>query len=173
MSNKLIKDFNLYFDKIEEALQSSKDINWDKTNNSLTGLFEVNNTQYKIKCLKQVGNNWTFSFYYLDNNNDWSIEMKNDGINSFKVLPTIQNGIKYLYNITKPNSIIFSAIDSNENRKGIYLNFCKSFCDEIGFKFSNRGNNDLMIYVLFDDNISDIDKDDIMYSVKKIIEIGK
>jgi hypothetical protein len=30
-----------------------------------------------------------------------------------------------------------------------------------------------MIYVLFDDNISDIDKDDIMYSVKKIIEIGK
>jgi hypothetical protein len=173
MSNKLIKDFNLYFDKIEVALQSPQDINWENTDDSLIGLFEVNNTEYKIKCLKQVGNNWTFSFYYLDNDNEWSIEMKNDGINSFKVLPTIQNSIKYLYNLVKPNSIIFSAIDSNETRKRLYLNFCKSFCDEIGFKFSNRGNEDLMLYVLFNDNISDNDKDDIMHSVKKIIEIGK
>lgn len=169
----IIEKFNSYFDKLEEAIKSIQNIDWKSNDDSLIGLFEVNNTQYKIECIRQISNNWTYSFYYLDDDGYWSTQMKNDGINSFKVLSTIEAGIKYLYYNKNPNSIIFSAIDSNDTRKRLYHNFCVKFCNDIGFILKSNGLGDKMLYILFNNNLKDNDKDDIMSSVKKIIEIGK
>jgi len=168
-----IKKFDDYLNKLDEALNSNININWIETNTTLIGEFEVNDSKYEIECKKQISNNWTFSFFYLDDNGDYISSMKNDGINMYKVLSAIKTGFYYLYDAKSPNSIIFSAIDDSNTRKRLYTSFCETFCKEKKMKFLNKGNSKYIIYVLFNDSLNQNEKDNILYSLQKIIELYK
>lgn len=170
----LIEKFDEYFNKIGESLDSSLDINWSVIKNGYLGQFNVDDWNYKIEYLKQIGNNWSFSFSYFDKDkNIWSYQISHKGTSGLNVLSTIKEGLYNMYNFTKPNSIIFSAIDSSDTRKRLYQSFCEEFCQKNNWKFSNRGNNDSQIFVMFDDSVSNEHKEEIMQSVKKIVETGK
>ena len=68
-----MKRFNEYFDKIEESLDNPSQINWIINNNSYIGEFMIDNVEYRIEYVKQIGNNWSYSFSYFDiDKNTWS-----------------------------------------------------------------------------------------------------
>jgi hypothetical protein len=170
----LIKRFNDYFNKLEEALNTPSEIDWSKENNNLIGFFDINDIKYKIECLKQIGNNYAYLFSFYDTElNDWSFRLTNKGLDSFKVLSTIKEGLNYVFKNLNPNSVIFSAIDNSDSRKRIYLTFCETFCKENSLLFLDKGTNDRKIYLLYKDNLSSVDKEEIMESLIKVIEIGK
>jgi len=170
----LIKKFNEYFDKIEESINSPKSIDWENTEGEYIGKFSVEDIDYRIEYLRQIGNNWSYSFSYFDiNKNIWSYEISHKGTGGFAVLSTVKSGLYYVYEKTSPNSIIFSAIDYSETRKRLYQAFCEEFCEKNKWKFSNRGTEDKRLFLMFNDKVSDSDKEEIMLSVKKIVESGK
>lgn len=170
----LIKKFNEYFNKLEEALNSPSDIRWITENENLIGLFEINDTKYKIECLKQIGNNYAYMFsFYNTEINDWSFKLNNKGLDSFKVLSTIKEGLNCVFKTLNPNSVIFSAIDNSDSRKRIYLTFCETFCKENSLLFLDKGTKERKIYLLYKDNLLSEDKEEIMSSLIKVIEIGK
>ena len=169
----LIKKFNDYIDIVEESLDSPVIVSWRiDDDDSLVGYFEIDDIVYKIECFKQFGNNWSYSFSFLDGNN-WSFELNNSNKSIFRVLSTIQTNIYYLYEQKNPNSILFSAIDSNDTRKRLYSSVCTKFCKDKNLNLSNRGNDDYIMYLIFKKDLSDIDKGNVFKSVKKVIEQGK
>jgi len=170
----LIKRFNRYFDKIEESLNSPKEIEWIENDSESIGRFKVGEFDYRIEFIKQIGNNWSYSLSYFDKEGEvWSYNISQKGPGGFSVLSTIKSSLYYLNDLYKPNSIIFSAIDSSETRKRLYLNFCQEFCKSNKWKFSNRGTEDKKLFLMFNDDISDVEKEQTMKSVIKVIEIGK
>lgn len=168
----LINRFNDYFDRIEESLDSPQKVKWMESDDSLMGFFKVGNIKYRIECIKQIGNNYSYSFSFL-NNEKWEYDLNNIGSDGLKVLSTIMYGIDYLYDTFSPNSIIFSAIDKSDTRKRLYKIYCDKFCIKNDYKLSNRGNEDMVMFILFNDKVSDMEKEEIFGSVKKIIEDGK
>lgn len=170
----LIQNFDEYFNKIEESINSPKEIKWSFNNNQYIGFFNVDDSDYRIEYLKQVGNNWSFSFSYFDvKMNEWSYDISHKGSGGYSVLSTIKLWFNTMYEKTNPNSIIFSAIDSSDTRKRLYKFFCEKFCQKNNWKFTSRGNDELHLFVMFDDSISNSDKEEVMISVKKVVEIGK
>lgn len=167
----LLEKFEEYFLHLEESLSTPSKVDWIQTDKNYIGYFEINNRKYRIEYLKQIGENYSFSFSYFKDEY-WNYEITNIG-NGFRVLSTIIESIDYLYNQTKPDSIIFSAIDDNTTRKRLYEKYCKDFCRKYNFKLSNRGNDKMIMFVLFDDNISNDRKEYIFQSAKKIVEEGK
>jgi len=167
----LVDRFNDYFSKIEEALSSPQDISWNFSDESSVGFFDINGVKYRIEYLKQIGNNYSYSFSIFKGGN-WIYDISEDG-NVFKVLSTIIHALELLFNKTGPDSIIFSAIDDNVTRKRIYERYCKDFCQKYNYKLSNRGNEKFVMFVMFDNTLLDDRKEDIFQSVKKVIEIGK
>jgi len=168
----LIKRFNDYFDKIEEALNTPAEINWQEGQEALIGFFEVDGNKYRIECLKQIGNNYSYSFAIFKDGN-WSYELTNIGRSGFSVLATITVGLEHLYQKRTPNSIMFSAVDNNDTRKRLYKSHCDKFCAKHGYKLSNRGNEMQVLFLMFNDNLNDEQKEEIMQSVQKIVEEGK
>jgi len=169
----LIRKFNEYISIVQESLDSPEIVSWRvNDDSSLIGYFEIDNIIYKIESYKQIGNNWTYSFSSLENNK-WCFELKAVGNIAFRILATIKSNLYFLYEQKKPNSIIFSAIDSNDTRKRLYSYFCERFCNEKGLTLSNRGNGDYILYLIFNNNLDLVDKDDIFKSVQKVIEKGK
>jgi hypothetical protein len=168
----IFKKINDYFDFISESLNSPKDIDWKIIDGNLIGFFEVNSVLYRIECLMQIGNNYSFSFSW-NNNGIWEYNITNFERGAFYVLSTIISGIEYLYNQYKPNSIIFSAIDESSTRKRLYKQYCDSFCKKTNYKLIDRGNEKFIMYVIYNENISDSEKEDIFNSIQKIIEDGK
>jgi len=167
----LIDKFNEYFNKLQESLNSPQDISWVKDFDNFIGNFEINDNKYRIEYLKQIGENYSYSFSILKDGK-WSYDVSNIG-DGFKVLSTITNGISFLFEKTNPDSITFSAIDENDTRKRLYERFCNDFCKKNNFKLSNRGTEEIIIFVLFNDMLSNDRKELIFQSVKKIIEEGK
>jgi hypothetical protein len=170
----LMKRFNEYFNKIEESLTNPSQINWLINNNSYIGNFTVDDVEYKIEYLKQIGNNWSYSFSYFDiDKNIWSYNISNKGSSGFSELSTVKFGLYYLYDKTKPNSIVFSAIDSSNTRRRLYQSFCEEFCKNNNWNFSNRGSDEKRLFVMFNNNISDSDKEEVFLSVQKVVELSK
>jgi hypothetical protein len=146
----IIKRFNDYIYSVLESLNSNIDIDWIKSENEIYGYFYVNDIKYRLEFIKQIGNNWSYSFSYEKDNKylyEIPTELRFDG---FKVLSAVKNGLYYLYELIKPNSIIFSAIDSSDTRKRLYKNFCKSFSDDMNLNMTNRGTEEKQVYLLFD-----------------------
>ena len=170
----LMKRFNEYFDKIEESLDNPSQINWIINNNSYIGEFMIDNVEYRIEYVKQIGNNWSYSFSYFDiDKNTWSYNISHKGSVGFVVLSTVKSGLYHLYDKTNPNSIIFSSIDSSDTRKRLYQSFCEEFCKNNNWIFSNRGSDDKRLFVMFNNDISDSDKEEVFLSVQKIVELSK
>lgn len=169
----LIKRFNEYFDKIEESLNTPSEITWIDNDLVLDGLFKIDDIDYKIECKKQIGNNWSFTFYFLNDSDNWSSEISHKGISSLRVFSTIKEGIIYLYENKKPDSIIFSAIDDSDTRKRLYTSFCVDFCEKENLKFLDRGTDKRKLFIIFNDNLSTERKEDIFSSATKVIEEGK
>jgi hypothetical protein len=170
----LMKIFNEYFDKIEESLDNPSQINWIINNNSYIGEFTIDNVEYRIEYVKQIGNNWSYSFSYFDNDkNIWSYNISHKGSGGFGVLSTVKSGFYHLYDKTNPNSIIFSAIDSSNTRKRLYQSFCEEFCKNNNWIFSNRGSDNKRIFVMFNNDIINLDKEEVFLSVQKIVELSK
>ena len=145
-----MKRFNEYFDKIEESLDNPSQISWIVNNNSYIGEFTIDNVEYRIEYVKQIGNNWSYSFSYFDiDKNTWSYNISHKGSGGFGVLSTIKSGLYHLYDKKNPNSIIFSAIDSSDTRKRLYQSFCEEFCKNNNWIFSNRGSDDKRLFVMF------------------------
>ena len=169
-----MKRFNEYFDKIEESLDNPSQINWIINNNSYIGEFMIDNVEYRIEYVKQIGNNWSYSFSYFDiDKNTWSYNISHKGSGGFVVLSTVKSGLYHLYDKTNPNSIIFSSIDSSDTRKRLYQSFCEEFCKNNNWIFSNRGSVDKRLFVMFNNDISDSDKEEVFLSVQKIVELSK
>ena len=169
-----MKRFNEYFDKIEESLDNPSQINWIINNNSYIGEFMIDNVEYRIEYVKQIGNNWSYSFSYFDiDKNTWSYNISHKGSGGFVVLSTVKSGLYHLYDKTNPNSIIFSSIDSSDTRKRLYQSFCEEFCINNNWIFSNRGSDDKRLFVMFNNDISDSDKEEVFLSVQKIVELSK
>jgi hypothetical protein len=170
----LMNRFNEYFDKIEESLDNPSQINWIINNNSYIGEFTIDNVEYRIEYVKQIGNNWSYSFSYFDNDkNIWSYNISHKGSGGFGVLSTVKSGFYHLYDKTNPNSIIFSAIDSSNTRKRLYQSFCEEFCKNNNWIFSNRGSDNKRIFVMFNNDIINLDKEEVFLSVQKIVELSK
>ena len=170
--NKFIKKLNDYLDKVEESLESPQFVNWDSEDNDIFGYFEVDNTKYRMELKIQIGNNWSYSFSYFDGS-DWSYNISHKGVGGFKVLSTIKYGLYHLYDIKKPDSIIFSAIDNSDTRKRLYRTSCEEFCKEKGYLLSNRGSEKLQLFVMFNKNLCDSEKENVFLSVQKVIELSK
>jgi hypothetical protein len=170
----LMKRFDEYFDKIEESLDNPSQINWIINNNSYIGEFTIDNVEYRIEYVKQIGNNWSYSFSYFDfDNNIWSYNIRHKGSSGFRVLSTVKYGLYYLYDKTNPNSIIFSSIDSSDTRKRLYQSFCEEFCKNNNWNFSNRGSDEKRLFFMFNNNITDSDKEEVFLSIQKIVELSK
>jgi len=170
----LIKRFNDYFDKIEEAFNTPAIVEWQENDEALIGYFEVEQNKFRIECLKQIGNNYSYGFAIFRDNN-WSYQLANLDNGGFSVLATIKEGLEYLYNKRTPNAILFSAVDNNTTRKRLYEGHCHKFCEKHGLKLSNRGDDDKskILFLMFNDNISEYEREEIFSSVKKMIEEGK
>lgn len=135
-------------------------------------LIKLKNHQITLEYVKQIGNNWSYSFSYFDNDkNIWSYNISHKGSEGFSVLSTIKSGLYYLYGKTNPNSIIFS--DSPDTRKRLYQSFCEEFCKNNNWIFSNRESDDKRLFVMFNNDISDSDKEEVFLSVQKIVELSK
>lgn len=171
----LIKKINNYFNTLEESFNTPYLVNWDIDNYKMIGLFTSKNSiNYKITCHIQIGNNWSFTFHWFnDDLNKWDSELIKVSNDQFAVLSTIRDSMYELFNIKNPNSIIFSAVDNNELRKSLYKKFSNDFCSKNNYEMINKSTNHRDIFVLLKKNLSDLDKEDIMNSVIKIIEIGK
>lgn len=168
----IIKEFNNYISLVEESLDSPVDISWEFNTNEIFGYFSVDDKKYRIEFLKQIGNNWSYSFSYLSENS-WSYNITHSGVSGFSVLSTIKSGLYEMYKNFNPNSIIFSAIDNSNSRKRLYKSFCQDFCQVNSLNFSNRGDDHHQIFLMFRNDLESNEKEEIMLSVKKIIEIGK
>lgn len=168
----LIKKFDDFFKIINESLDTSQEINWVDINQSLIGYFKIEENKYRIECLKQIGNNYTYSFSFFKDNN-WNYELSNLGTNGYSILSTVIFGLEHIYNILNPNSIIFSAIDDSTTRKRLYANYCYKFCKNHNLTLSNRGNDDKVLFILFKNILNDLEKEEIFSSVQKIIVDGK
>jgi hypothetical protein len=78
--------------------------------------------------------------------------------------------------LTKKGWVIIGSdnfSDENAARKRLYSSFCTKFCKEKNLNLSNRGNDDYIMYLIFKKDLSDIDKENVFKSVKKVIEQGK
>lgn len=168
----LIKKLDDYFLMVEESLDKPMDIGWKKVGSDVFGIFDVNSTIYKIEFIKQVGNNFSFSFCWK-NGQEWDYKMTNLEKGKFYVLSTIVSALNHLFREYNPDSILFSAIDTSNTRKRLYKIYCQDFCKEINYKLIDRGNERMIMYIIFDDKISDNKKEDIFLSAQKIVEQGK
>jgi len=166
----IIKRFDKYFSKIEESLNSPQLVKWENDNDDkLFGHFKVDDIEYKIECIKQIGPNWSYTFSYFDiNKNIWSYEISHKGTGGLNVLSTVKTELYTFYIKYNPNSIIFSAIDDSDTRKRLYQNFCEKFCNINNLKFSNRGNDEYRMFVMFKKELSETELEEIFQS-----EIGK
>lgn len=168
----LLKKFNEYIDKVEESLDSPVEITWLNANKSYAGMFIVDDINYKIEYIQQIGNNFSYTFS-IEKDGYWSYDISHSGTGGFKVLSTVKKGLYDIYDMTKPNSIIFSAIDDSETRKRLYQQFCEEFCRKKNWNFSNRGTDNKRLFLMFNEQISDSEKEEVMKSVQKIVEFGK
>jgi hypothetical protein len=138
---------------------------------SFIGYFNIGEDKYRIEYLLQIGNNYSYSFSIFKDDN-WSYDITKSN-NTFSVLSTVTKGIEYLFSETKPDSIIFTAIDDNKTRKSLYEKFCNDFCQKNDYKLSNRGNEKLVMFIIFNDRLNNDRKELIFQSAEKIVEIGK
>ena len=167
-----LKTLNDYIDLVNETFNSPQPIEWINKENNLFGFFEVENNHYRIECMKQIGNNYSYAFsIYKDGKYDYHLTKL--GLSGLKVLSTVIAGMEYLYDTYQPNAIIFSAIDDSESRKSLYERYCERFCNKHDYKFSNRGALDKIIFVLYKNNLSALSREEIFAAVKKMIEEGK
>ena len=172
---KKLDSFFKYLNNINEILDNPSSINWKNINNDYIGEFNIGKDEYRIECFKQVGNNYSFSFSYYDGT-DWTNDITNIG-NQFKVMATIVDGIDFILS-KNYDSIIFSVIDENETRINLYDLHCKTIEKRDGLKYykksskvsTNKGIKELYMFILYKENIN---QNDLMESVKKIIVSGK
>ena len=167
-----LKTFNEYIDSIEEMLNTPQPINWKINIDDIAGYFTVRNKKYKISVIKQIGENYSFTFAY-DNEGNWYYYLSNLGIGGFAVLSTITFAMDYIYEKYNPNSIIFSAVDDSDTRKNLYKQHCEMFCKKHDCLFTNRGSSGKLIFLLYKKDLPNKEKEEIMQSVIKIAEVGK
>jgi hypothetical protein len=136
MSNKkFIKKMDDYFDKLSEAFDNPLDIKWIDNDDILRGLFTINDNIYQIVCENKDNNIWKYDFYFYEKDKKFSPELTGFEKDKFRVLPTIENGIEYLYNNKKVDCIIFGASDKSKGRKKLYTAFCEKFCEKNNLEF--------------------------------------
>ncbi len=154
---KYIKNFDeslrKYFSKIEEAYDNPVEIDWIlNDNNSLIGVFKINNNLYKIACINEGNNIWSYKFYYNDGDND-KTELTGFKKDSFKVLPTITIGLENLIVTKKPDAVIYAAFDSSHGRKKLYDSFSNNFSKKYEFRYKTYQFADKQVYILYKNNI--------------------
>jgi hypothetical protein len=175
MSNKkFIKKMDNYFDMMSEAFDNPLDIKWVDKNPILRGLFTINDNIYQIVCENKDNNIWKYDFYFYEKDKKFSPELTGFEKDKFRVLPTIENGIEYLYNNKKVDCIIFGSSDKSKGRKKLYTAFCEKFCEKNNLEFYTKVYNsddiDRQIFVLYKE---DIDKDILSETILKILEEEK
>jgi hypothetical protein len=160
-----IKKFEEYCSYLYEAFNSPLDIRWDSNEESLIGFFSIGLDYYKISCLRQDFNIWTYKFFILDKDGEeFSQTSKGDSNNKMKVLSTIRFGMEYLINLKDPNGIIFMASGESESRKKIYFSFGEELEKKFNYKFISNRKGDYQIYILY----KNIDLESVMGEIDKI-----
>lgn len=177
MSNKkFIKKMDDYFDMISEAFDNPLDIKWIDKNDILIGLFTVNNHIYQIKCENKENHIWKYDFYFYEKNKNFSPELTGFEKDKFRILPTVELGIQYLYDNKNIEAIIFGASDESKGRKKLYESFCQRFSKKNSLEYYTRIHSDVdegidrQIFVLYKE---DINKDILSNTVFKILEEEK
>lgn len=157
MSN--IKKLDEFFEMISEAFDNPLDIEWVDKGDILRGFFTVNDRIYQIVCENIGYDTWKYDFFFFKENKEFSIELTNIEKYKFRVLPTVESGIKYLFDNKNPNAIIFGAGDKSKGRKKLYDSFCKKFSEDNDLKFYTKiytdldKNIDKQIFLMYKDNI--------------------
>jgi hypothetical protein len=159
---KKIKKIDEYFDNLSEAFDNPLPIKWVDKGDILRGLFTVNDNIYQIVCVNKGNNIWKYDFYFFEKNKNFTPELTGLEKDKFRVLPTVKDGIKYLYDNKDINAIVFGASDKSKGRKKLYEQFCKYFSSENNLEFYTKVHSDLnenidrQIFVLYKNNL-DID----------------
>jgi hypothetical protein len=173
---KKIKTIDEYFDNLSEAFDNPLPIKWIDKNDTLRGLFEVNDNIYQIVCVNKGNNIWKYDFYFFEKNKKFTPELTGLEKDKFRVLPTFKDGIKYLYNNRDVSAIIFGASDKSKGRKKLYEQFCKDFSSENNLEYYTKVHSDLnenidrQIFVLYK---KDLDKDILTNTILEILEEEK
>lgn len=169
-----IKKLDDLFHNISEAFNNPLEVKWIDKLNILRGLFNVNDNIYQIVCENKGYNIWKYDFYFFENNKNFSPELTGFESDKFRVLPTIENGIEYLYNNKKVDCIVFGASDNSKGRKKIYTAFCEKFCQKNNLEFYTKvySTNDVdrQIFILYKNSL---DKDILTRTVLNILEEEK
>jgi hypothetical protein len=166
----MIKNFDEFWNKIEEAFDNPVDINWHEKENELGGAFVVNDDAYLIRCINRGDDVWTYKFYYFDKEKKKLspdlINTTEKQINKFRVLPTVKVGLEYLINSKNPKAVVYGALDSSEGRKRLYDEFSKEFSKKYNFLYETKNMKNKQVFILYKEVLNK----EILFS--KIVEIS-
>jgi hypothetical protein len=163
-----VKKLDDYFKMVSEALKNPLDIRWIDKGSNLVGLFAAYNHVYQINCVDKGYNIWKYDFYLYDQGkNEFSPELTGYEKDKYRVLPTVELGVNYLYKLKSPDAIVFGAVDQSRGRKGLYDSFCKKFSKEVGYEYSTNVSEGKQIFVLFK---REIDREVLISKVMEIVQ---
>ena len=154
-----IEKLDNFFDNISEMIKNPLDIKWFDNGDKLRGLFNINGHVYQIMCSNTGNNIWKYDFYLYDTD-EFSPELTDFKKDIFRVLPTVEVGMSYLYNNKKVDAIVFGSSDKSKGRKKIYEAFCHKFSKDNNIKYYTKiyydDVNDItrQIFILYDGNIN-------------------
>jgi hypothetical protein len=171
-----IKKLDEYFDMLSEVLNNPLPIKWIDNHNKLRGLFTVNDNIYQIVCENKNRNIWRYDFYFYKENKEFTTELTGINKDKFRVLPTVELGIKYLFENKNPDAIVFGASDNSKGRKKIYESFCFKFSKDNNLEFYTKVHSDIennidrQIFIMFKKTIN---RDILSETIFKILEDEK
>lgn len=133
-----------YLDKIFEQFNEPVSIEWDKTSDTWSGIFSIEDNEYKIfiKNYSKLGN-WLFKFSC---NN--SFDMVGDLKKAFTVLPTIKKAVTDFWNEVQPEVLFFFASDKYMSRKRFYDRFCLEFQREHDLNYYTENHKSTQFFIL-------------------------
>lgn len=166
----MIKKLDDYLKYINEAFDNPLPIKWIDKDESIRGLFIVNENIYNISCINKGNYIWKYDFYFIDKDKTFSPELTNNEKDKYRVLPTIKSGMLYLINNKNVNAIVFGAADSSKGRKKLYESFCNKFSKDNSLEFYTKLQDDKQIFVMYKKNI---DKNILVDTIINIIDSEK
>jgi hypothetical protein len=166
-NGKFIKSMNEFFNIIEEAFKNPLPIKWITNNEEeLVGLFYTNENVYKIICQCYGNNIWSYDYFFLDENDEFSQNLTNHGNDKFRVIPTSYQGMDYLHEQKNPSAIIFGAFDNSRGRKKLYHSYCQEFALKNNYYYLTKTINDRQLFVIYKTGIN---KDNLSNAVKSMM----
>ena len=130
-----------YIKSLNELLDNPKEIDWiEYTKDKVQGRFDVGNVTYGILSKKVLSGNlwgkglnnaWNYKFYLDDDGKKFYLATGYG--DSLKILSTIISGFKQVYDVIKPDCLIWRVPISEKSRIQLYDKLTDNVCKTYNF----------------------------------------